>query len=99
MARIGFDAIVVLVGDPAKMALRIGANPQGRPAVNSFQAGFQVQLQAAVAILYAITCARPCFAIDTTELDADQVLEAVLNLLQESGVPLERSVALTKPNP
>jgi adenylate kinase len=99
VARIGFDAIIVLVGDPGRLALRIAANPQGRPAVNAFQAGFQVQLQAAVATLYAITCARPCFAIDTTELDAEQVFEAVLSFLQESGVPFERSPASTEPSP
>jgi adenylate kinase len=98
LARIGFDMIVVLVADPAKLTLRIAANPQGRPGVNSFQSSFQVQLQAAIATLYAITCARPCFAVDTTELDAQELLEAVLNLLEQSGVPLERSAASTELN-
>jgi adenylate kinase len=99
VARIAFDAIVVLVGDPGRLANRISANPQGRPAVNDFQAGFQVQLQASVATLYAIICARPCFAIDATELNAEQVVETVLDLLQKAGVPFERSNASTEPSP
>lgn len=91
IVRIAFDVVIVLVGDPSKLALRIEGNPQGRPAVTEFQAGFQVQLQAAIASLYAITCGRPCFAIDTTELNAEQVLGTVLNLIQEVGVPFERT--------
>ena len=91
VVRIAFDVVIVLVGDPAKLALRIEANPEGRPAVTEFQVGFQVQLQAVMASLYAVTCARPCFAIDTTELNPEQVLGAVLSLLQESGVPFERT--------
>jgi len=82
VSRIAFDAIVVLVGEPAMLAKRISADPQGRPSVSTFQAAFQVQLQAAVAAIYAITCARPCFAIDTTELNAEQVVETVLDLLK-----------------
>jgi adenylate kinase len=88
--RIGFDVIVVLVGEPRGLADRISAHPQGRPTVSAFQAGFQVELQAAVAAVYAIICARPCFAIDTTELDPERVVEIVLDLLEEAGVPFDR---------
>lgn len=93
VARIAFDAIVVLVGEPNRLAGRISADPQGRPTVSAFQAGFQAQLQAAVAATYAIICARPCFAIETTELDPEDVVETVLNLLEKAGVPFDRSTA------
>jgi adenylate kinase len=91
IARIAFDVLIVLVGDPSKLAQRIEKDPQGRPTVTEFQAAFQVQLQAAIATLYAITCGRPCFAIDTTELKAEQVFGVVLNLFQEAGVSFERT--------
>ncbi len=91
VTRIGFDAIVVLVGEPRSLADRISARPQGRPTVSAFQAGFQVQLQAAVAAIYSIICERPCFAIDTTELDPECVVETVLDLLEKAGVPFDRS--------
>jgi Archaeal adenylate kinase len=89
--QIAFDVVIVLVGDPSKLASRIERNPQGRPLVTEFQASFQVQLQAAIATFYAITCGRACFAIDTTELNQKQVLETALNLLEQAGVPFERT--------
>jgi adenylate kinase len=97
IVRIAFDVVIVLVGDPSKLAQRIEKDPQGRPTITEFQAGFQVQLQAAIATLYAITCGRACFAIDTTELNAEQVLGTVLNLLREAGVPFERTT-LSEPD-
>jgi len=94
VTRIDFDVVIVLVGDPGILSSRIEGNPQGRPAVTEFDAGFQVQLQAAIASFYAITCGRPCFVIDTTKLKAEQVLEMVLNLLREAGVSFERTGVL-----
>jgi hypothetical protein len=75
-----------LVGDPTELARRIDSKPLGRPSVDSFQVGFQVQLQAAVAAFYAIACGRPCFALDTTRLAGDEVAEIALELLRKSGV-------------
>ena len=97
--RIGFDAILVLVGEPNALAQRISDNPQGRPRIDAFQAGFQMQLQTAVAAIYAIICGRPCLAIDTTKLAPETVAETVLGLLQEVGVPFERRVGTTALNP
>jgi adenylate kinase len=99
IARIAFDVVIVLVGDPTTLANRIAANPQGRPEVDSFQAAFQVQLQAAIAALYGIVCARPCFAVDTTLLDAVQVAGKVLDILDEAGVPFDRLAASAEPSP
>ncbi len=87
--RIGFDAILVLVGEPNTLAQRIAKDPQGRPNVDAFQAAFQVQLQAAVAATYAIICGQPCFAIDTTRSGADGVAEIALDLLRQVGVAFE----------
>ena len=42
--RIGFDAILVLVGEPNTLAQRIAEDRQERPNLDAFQAGFQVQL-------------------------------------------------------
>jgi adenylate kinase len=42
--RIGFDAVLVLVGEPNTLAQRIAEDPHGRPNVDAFQSGFQVQL-------------------------------------------------------
>jgi len=87
--RIGFDAILVLVGEPNTLARRIAEDRQGRPNVDSFQAGFQVQLQAAVAAIYAIACGQPCFAIDTTQLTPEDVSGIALDLLRKAGVQFE----------
>jgi len=87
--RIGFDAIVVLVGEPNTLARRIAEDRQGRPNVDAFQAGFQVQLQAAVAAIYAIACGQPCFAIDTTQLTPEDVSGFALDLLRKAGVQFE----------
>jgi hypothetical protein len=54
--------------------------------VESFQAGFQVQLQAAIASLYGTVCAKPCFAVDTTVLNAEQVADTILDLLADFHV-------------
>jgi adenylate kinase len=89
--QIQFDVILVLVGEPEQLAQRVALEPLGRPAVNAFQSGFQVYLQSAIAALYAVTCGRPCFALDTTRLDAEQVAAVALKLLEESGVPMTRS--------
>ncbi len=62
--RIGFDAILVLVGEPSTLAHRISADTRGRPVIDVFQAGFQVQLQPSLAVLYAVTCGQPCFAVE-----------------------------------
>jgi adenylate kinase len=87
--RIGFDAILVLVGEPNTLARRIAEDRQGRPNVDAFQAGFQVQLQAAVAAIYAIACGQPCFAIDTTQLTPEDVSGFALDLLRKAGVQFE----------
>jgi hypothetical protein len=57
--------------------------------VDAFQAGFQVQLQAAVAAIYAIACGQPCFAIDTTQLTPEDVSGFALDLLRKAGVQFE----------
>ncbi len=97
--RIGFDAILVLVGEPSALVQRISGDPQGRPLIDPFQAGFQLQLQTAVAAIYAIICGRPCFAIDTTKLAPKTVAEIVLGLLQKVGVSFERRIDATAPDP
>jgi adenylate kinase len=95
--RIGFDAILVLVGEPNTLAQRIAEDPHGRPNVDAFQSGFQVQLQAAVAVIYAIVCGRPCFAIDTTRSTAEDVAGIALDLLRKVGVPFEDIDAAAQP--
>lgn len=97
IVRISFDVVIVLVGEPTILAKRIAGKPDGRPAVDSFQAGFQVQLQAAIASLYAIVCARPCFAIDTTDLNEEGVTETVLHLLEKAPVLFERIAGSADP--
>lgn len=84
--RINFDVIFILIGEPAELARRTAAEPLGRPVVNSFEVIFQVQLQAAVAAIYAIACGKPCFAIDTTRLDAGATADTALELLAKEGV-------------
>jgi adenylate kinase len=49
IAQIAFDVVIVLVCDPSKLVSRIEKDPQGRPTITEFQAGFQVQLQTAIA--------------------------------------------------
>ena len=94
--RIEFDAILVLVGEPNTLAQRIADNPQGRPNPDAFQAGFQVQLQAALAATYAIICGRPCFAIDTTRSTAEVTAEIALDLLRQVGVQFEEVSGTTE---
>jgi adenylate kinase len=98
VARISFDVVIVLVGDPPTLANRMAKNPQGRPPVDSSQVGFQVQLQAAIASMYGIVCGRPVFAINTTALNAQQVTDTVLDLLEKAGVPFKRVVNLPSLN-
>jgi adenylate kinase len=86
IGQIHFDVIFILVGEPVELARRTAAKPQGRPVVSSFEVQFQVQLQAAVAAIYAIACGRPCFALDTTRLDADATADTALELLAKEGV-------------
>ncbi len=95
--RIGFDAILVLVGEANTLARRIAEDRQGRPNVDAFQAGFQVQLQAAVAAIYAIACGQPCFAIDTTQSTAEDVSGIALDLLRKVGVPFEEIDGAAQP--
>jgi adenylate kinase len=95
--RIGFDAILVLVGEPNTLAQRIAEDPHGRPNVDAFQAGFQVQLQAAVAVIYAIVCGRPCFAIDTTQSTPQDVTGIALDLLRKVGVRFEDTDGTAEP--
>jgi len=78
-----------LVGEPNTLAQRIADDPRGRPNPDAFQAGFQVQLQAALAATYAIICGRPCFAIDTTRSTAEVTAEIALDLLRQLGVQFE----------
>lgn len=84
--RIGFDVILVLVADPSELVRRIAIEPLGRPSVDAFQAGLQVQLQATVAAIYAITCGKPCFALETTRMDPEEVVTAAFELLMKSNV-------------
>ena len=98
VGRIGFDAILVLVGEPTALARRIAEDPGGRPHVDAFQSAFQVQLQAAVAVIYAIICGRPCFAIDTTRSTPEEVSGIALDLLRKAGVLFEDTDGKVQPD-
>jgi adenylate kinase len=83
---IGFNAILVLVAKPERLLERIAQNPQGRPAISAFDAQFQLQLQASVAVTYAMICSIPCHIIDTSDLRAGEVLDIAVDLLRACGL-------------
>jgi hypothetical protein len=58
----------------------------------------QVNLQASIATLYAITCGRPCFAIDTVQAAPEEVAETMLKLLQKEGIQFEREPSEVTPS-
>jgi len=69
--------IVDLFADSSVVLDRIRQNSQGRPMVSSFEANFHTDLQATVALIYAIELDIPIYFIDSSGTIED-IAETVL---------------------
>jgi adenylate kinase len=80
------NGVVVLRCDPETLIKRVQADPRGRRDL-SVELAREIQLlQESLSIMYAVACACPFYAIDATQLTADQVLMVSLEILTKLGI-------------
>lgn len=76
------DVIVCLYTSPEEAKNRIERDPAGRPLPSGFEIGLHAELQAALAMQYALLLGRPCYLLDSSaELD-----ELVAELCNVAGI-------------
>lgn len=74
------DIILCLYADGECVAARIKANPMGRPLPSIFELDLHTQLQATVAVQYALQLDRPVYLLDASageEVLVDVVLDRI----------------------
>ena len=76
------DVIVCLYIDPSETKSRIAKDAAGRPLPSDFEIGMHAELQAALAIQYAMLLGIPCYLLDSSVARA----ELVTNLCDVAGI-------------
>ncbi len=77
------DAIVCLYAPPEVLRDRITCAPDGRPLPSLFELGLHIEMQAAVALQYAVNIGRSCYLIDSS-MTPDALVDAVRAILDSS---------------
>lgn len=76
------DVIVCLYIDPAETKNRIAKDAAGRPLPSDFEIGMHAELQATLAMQYAMLLGIPCYLLDSSVARA----ELVTNLCDVAGI-------------
>jgi adenylate kinase len=86
---LGFDAVIALRCDAEVLLKRVKTDPGGRREL-TVETAREIQiLQQSLSLTYAVACACPFHVIDTTDLNAAEVLQAGLELLAKLGITPE----------
>ena len=83
------DAVVFLRCDPEALINRVEADPGGRRNLTVELAREIQLLQESLSLVYAVACACPFHAIDTTHLTVEEVLRLAVGILTKLGITPE----------
>lgn len=86
LTELKLDAVIALRCDPDVLLTRVEQNSGGRRALTPELAREIQLLQESLGLTYCVACGCPAYIIDTTALNAAEVLENVIQILRQIGI-------------